>query len=175
LLAFDKERTEDNLQRVYGLGRIPWETSMRATLDPVKPEPRRPACKGGLRQLQRGKALEEMVFVDAHYLLALDGTGYFSSTAIHWDAGLAQHQRHGRVTYAPQRLGGALIHPDKRAVLPLLPEPLVKQDGPENKDGARNAAKRFVSQCRQHHPHGTGMGPADSLRSPAARAGRVPS
>ena len=43
LLAFDKERTEDNLQRVYGIGRIPCDTSMRETLDPVKPEHLRPA------------------------------------------------------------------------------------------------------------------------------------
>jgi hypothetical protein len=31
LLAFDKERTEDNLQRVYGIGRVPCDTSMRET------------------------------------------------------------------------------------------------------------------------------------------------
>ena len=35
------------------------------------------------RALQRGKAFEEMVFVEGHYLLALDGTGYFSSQQIH--------------------------------------------------------------------------------------------
>ena len=38
LLAFDKERTEGNLQRVYGIGRVPCDTSMREILDPVKPE-----------------------------------------------------------------------------------------------------------------------------------------
>ena len=38
LLAFDKERTEDNLPRVYGIGRVPCDTSMREILDPVKPE-----------------------------------------------------------------------------------------------------------------------------------------
>jgi hypothetical protein len=29
------------------------------------------------RQLQRGKALEAMTFLEGHYLLALDGTGVF--------------------------------------------------------------------------------------------------
>ena len=43
LLAFDKERTEDNLQRVYGIGRVPCDTSMRESLDPVEPEHLRPA------------------------------------------------------------------------------------------------------------------------------------
>ena len=45
LLAFDKERTEDNLQRVYGIGRVPCDTSMREILDPVEPESLRPVFK----------------------------------------------------------------------------------------------------------------------------------
>ena len=83
LLAFDKERTEDNLQRVYGIGRVPCDTSRRETLDPVEPEHLRPAFKGGFRGLQRGTVLEERVVVEGHYLLALDGTGYFSSNQMH--------------------------------------------------------------------------------------------
>lgn len=50
-------------------------------------------------------------------------------------------------------LGAALIHPDKREVIPLMPEPIVKQDGTTKNDGERNAAKRFVSNFRQDHPH----------------------
>ncbi len=83
LLAFDKERAEDNLPRVYGLERVPCATSMREILDPVEPESLRPAFQQVFRQLQRGKALEEMVCVAGHYLLALDGTGYFASQPIH--------------------------------------------------------------------------------------------
>ena len=63
LLAFDKVRAEDNLQSIYGIGRVPCDTSMREILDPVEPEHVRPAFKMVFRHLQRGKALEEMVFV----------------------------------------------------------------------------------------------------------------
>jgi len=56
---------------------------MRETLDPVSPESLRPSFKGVFRQLQRGKALEAMTFLEGHDLVALDGTGYFSSQAIH--------------------------------------------------------------------------------------------
>jgi len=83
LLAFDKERTEGNLHRVYGIARVPCDTAMREILDPIEPASLRPLFKRVFGALQRGKALEEMVFVDGHYLLALDGTGYFSSTQIH--------------------------------------------------------------------------------------------
>ena len=135
LLAFDKERTEGNLQRVYGIGRVPCDTSMREILDPVEPEHLRPAFKGVFRHLQRGKALEKMVFVQGHYLLGLDGTGYFSSNEIHCDSCLETHHRNGTVTYSHQMLGAALIHPDRREVIPLMPEPIVEQDGSEKNDG----------------------------------------
>src|SRR5215475_622147 len=73
LLAFDKVRAEANVQSIYGIGRVPCDTSMREILAPVAPEHVRPAFKMVFRHLQRGKALEEMVFVEGHYLLALDG------------------------------------------------------------------------------------------------------
>ena len=70
LLAFDRERTEGNLQPVYGIERVPCDTAMREILDPVDPESLRPLFKHVFRALQRGKALEDMVFVQDHYLLA---------------------------------------------------------------------------------------------------------
>ena len=50
-------------------------------------------------------------------------------------------------------LGAALIHPDQREVIPLMPEPIIKQDGTEKNDGERNAAKRLIAKLRQDHPH----------------------
>jgi Transposase DDE domain len=167
LLAFDKERTEDNLQRLYGIKRVPCDTSMREILDPVEPEALRPMFKQVFCQLQRGKALETMVFVQGHYLLALDGTGYFSSTQIHCASCLEQHHRNGTVTYAHQLLGAALIHPDKREVIPLMPEPIVKPDGARKNDCERNAAKRFLTKFRQDHPHLQVIVTEDSLSSNA--------
>jgi len=167
LLAFDQERTEGNLQRVYGIERVPCDTAMREILDPVEPESLRPLFKHVFRALQRGKALEEMVFVEGHYLLALDGTGYFSSNQIHCDACLETHHRNGTVTYRHQMLGAALIHPDQRAVIPLMPEPIIKQDGTEKNDCERNAAKRFITQLRQDHPHLKVIVTEDSLSSNA--------
>lgn len=167
LLAFDKERTEDNLQRIYGIKRVPCDTSMREILDPVEPEFLRPMFKQVFRQLQRGKALEAMVFVQGHYLLALDGTGYFSSTQIHCASCLEQHHRNGTVTYSHQLLGAALIHPEKREVIPLMPEPIVKPDGARKNDCERNAAKRFLTKFRQDHPHLQVIVTEDSLSSNA--------
>jgi len=153
LLDYDKQRADANLQTIYGIQCPPCDSSMREVLDPLAPESLRPSFKAAFRQLQRGQALEEMVFFTGCYLLALDGTGYFSSKKIHGQSCLEKHHRDGSTTYAHQMLGAALIHPDRREVIPLMPEPIVKQDGTEKNDGERNAAKRFMAKLRQDHPH----------------------
>lgn len=167
LLAFDKERVEGNLQTIYGIERAPCDTQMREIIDPVSPESLRPLFKGVFRQLQRGKALEEMMFLDGHYLLALDGTGYFSSKTIHCKSCLQQVHRDGSITYYHQMLGAAIIHPDFREVIPLMPEAMVKQDGTDKNDCERQAAKRFVAKLRQDHPHLKFIVTEDSLSSNA--------
>ena len=43
-------------------------------------------------------------------------------------------------------LGAAIIHPNRREVIPLMPEPIVKQDGSKKNDCERNAAKRFIEK-----------------------------
>src|SRR2546430_13191886 len=63
LLTFDKERVEGNLQTIYGIEHAPCDSYMRELIDPVSPESLRPAFTGVFRQLQRGKALEPMMFL----------------------------------------------------------------------------------------------------------------
>ena len=167
LLAFDKERAEGNLHTIYGIERVPCDTYMREILDPVSPKSLRPVFKSLFRQLQRGKALEEMVFLDGYYLLALDGTGYFSSTTIHCESCLQRVHRNGSITYYHQMLGAAIIHPDVRTVIPLMPEPIGTHDGTDKNDGERNAAKRFIVKLRQDHPHLKFIVTEDSLSSNA--------
>jgi hypothetical protein len=167
LLAFDKERVEGNLQTIYGIERAPCDTYMRELIDPVSPESLRPFFTGVFRQLQRGKALEPMMFLPGYYLLALDGTGYFSSKTIHCQSCLHKVHRNGSITYYHQLLGAAIIHPDFREVIPLMPEPIMKQDGTAKNDCERNAAKRFITKLRQDHPHLKFIVTEDSLSSNA--------
>jgi hypothetical protein len=98
LLAFDKERVEGNVQTIYGLERVPCDTHMRTILDPVSPKVLRPVFKSVFRQLQRGKALEPMTFLEGHDLVALDGTEYFSSQTIHCASCLHRVHRNGSIT-----------------------------------------------------------------------------
>lgn len=153
LLAFDERRHERNLHNLYGIGRVPSDTQMREILDPLDPEQLRPVFNKVFRELQRGKALEPLVFLDGCYLLLLDGTGYFSSQAIHCDACLQKTNKQTKeVTYQHQLLGAAIAHPDHREVIPLAPEPIVQQDGSRKNDCERNAARRLLRKIRKEHP-----------------------
>jgi hypothetical protein len=152
LLACDKQRVEDNLGTIYGIERVPCDTHRRERLDPVSPASLRPSFMSVFRPLQRGKALEEMVFLDGHYVLALDGTGYVSSQTMHCASCVHRVHRNGSITSLHQMLGAAIIHPDRREVIPLMPEPIVQHDGTDKNDGERHAAKRFVATLRQDHP-----------------------
>jgi hypothetical protein len=167
LLAFDKQRVEGNLTTIYGIQHVPCDTAMRESLDPVAPESLRPVFRNVFRQLQRGKVLEQMTFLDGHSLLALDGTGYFSSQTIHCDSCLQRVHRNGTITYYHQLLGAVLLHPECRDVIPLMPEPLMKHDGTGKNDCERNAAKRFITKLRRDHPHLQFIVTADRLSSNA--------
>jgi len=154
LLAFDARREEpENLHTVYGIEQIPCDTYMRTILDNSTPESLRPVYKEVFRQAQRGKVLEEYQFMGKYYLLSPDGTGYFASKKIHCQHCLQKKLRNGETLYHHYMLGAAIVHPEKKTVIPLMPEPIVKQDGEKKNDCERNAAKRFLTKLRQDHPH----------------------
>ena len=154
LLAFDERRVRgENLERVFGITQIPSDTQMRKIVDGVEPEAIRPLFKEVFGQLQRGKVLEEMVFMNGYYLVSADGTKYFTSHNVHCPNCLERtNSKNGATTYSHQLLGAAIVHPDRREVIPLAPEAIIKQDGQTKNDCERNAAKRFLVKLRQDHP-----------------------
>jgi len=155
LLAFDQRRQldEKNLQMIFGIQHVPCDTRLREILDPMDWEQLRPAFREVFSQLQSNKALQPFRFLNGAYLLALDGTQYFSSHQIHCDQCMEKHHADGKVTYHHQMLGAALVAPGRKEVIPLMPEPILKQDGETKNDCERNALKRFLPKFRQDHPH----------------------
>lgn len=155
LLAFDERRDDpsDNFRSIYGIDMVPSDSHMRTILDPILPDHLRPVFAAIFRELQRGKVLEDYVFLDGYYLLALDGTGYYSSNKICCNSCLVKHHRGGSVSYSHQLLGAAIVHPDLKEVIPLAPEPIVQQDGVVKNDCERNATRRWLKHFRQEHSH----------------------
>ena len=127
--GMDDEITKHNLTTLYGIQKAPCDTYLRERLDEVTPESIRKPFKSILAAVQRGKMLERFKFIDDSYLLSIDGTGYFYSDKVHCDQCCEKHHRDGSVSYYHQMLGAVLVHPDESCVLPLAPEPILRQDG----------------------------------------------
>jgi hypothetical protein len=127
---------------------------MRVILDPIDPDSLRPMFNDVFRKVQRSGELQPFVFHEGCYLLSLDGTEHFSSKRIHCDSCLERtNSKSGEVTYYHQMVGAVLVHPDQKQVVPLAPEPIVKQDGNNKNDCERNASKRVLEKIREEHPH----------------------
>ena len=157
LLQFDQDRfgelTQPNLKSLYGIRQAPSDTYLRERLDQIDPRHLRKAYTQLFHCLQRGKGLEGFDYLNGHYLLSIDGTGYFSSNEIHCDQCCEKHHRDGRVSYYHQLLGAVLVNPNCKEVFPLAPEPIMQQDGKRKNDCERNAAKRLLKDIRREHPH----------------------
>ena len=159
MLGFDTEAHADarlihNLRSLYRLDSVPSDTQMREVLDRVAPEALRPAFEALHRELQRGKGLEEFAGIDGRYVLAIDGTGSFCSTAVscpHW---LVKKRSKGTVTeYSHQAVAAAMVHPDKPGqALVVALEPITRADGAKKNDCERNAVKRLLDYLAEAFP-----------------------
>ena len=167
LLQFDQQRrdpiVEYNLHTLYGVEQVPCDTQLRTILDPVDPVYLRPAFKAVFAQAQRGKVLEDYVFFEGRYLMALDGTHFFASSAVSCPHCCVQKAGTEEERYYHQLLGAALVHPAHKEVLPLAPEPIVRTDGQTKNDCEHNAAKRLLAHTRREHPHLPLIAVADTL------------
>ena len=90
--------------------------------------------------------------MDDRHLMCLDGSGYFSSDAIHCPGCLTKTSANGHVRYEHQILQPVIVCPGIREVIPLAPEPIANTDGAQKQDCEINAAKRLIGKLRQTHP-----------------------
>lgn len=157
LLDFDKKRgdkfIQHNLNALYKVEKVPCDTSLRERLDLVNPVHLSQTFGEVFSALQRGKVLEDYPFYEGHYLIPLDGTGFFSSPDIHCESCCQKEHRDGSITYHHQMLSAVLVHPNHKEVFPFAPEAMIKQDGSKKNDCERNAAKRLLPRIRREHPH----------------------
>jgi len=156
LLAFQRRLEEttqlNNLKSLFAITDIPGDTQLRDTVDEVEPEQLEKIFIDFFRDLQRGKHLQQYQVLDDHYLIVLDGSQYFSSDKIACPGCLFSTTSQGRVRYYHQILQAALVHPDLRQVIPLVPEPIKNEDGNKKQDCEINASKRLIRKIRRDHP-----------------------
>lgn len=169
LLKFDENRHEahirHNLGTLYGVeGQAPCDTQMRTILDPVEPEEIGKGFNTLHRILQRTGALKEYKTMGALVIL-LDATGEYSSHNVSCPDCCTRTRSDGTVEHYHQLLAAVIAHPDKKTVLPLAPEPIIKQQNASKNDCELNAAKRLLPKIRALYPKRKIIIAADGLYS----------
>ncbi len=169
VLSFQRrmhDRFQDsNLKAMFAVENIPSDSALRQSLDNVPSQAIHPAFAMLLQRLQRGKQLAAYKLESGHYLVALDGSQYFSSTNIHCTSCLTHKSAKGSTRYSHQILQAVVLNPHMRQVLPLAPEPVANTDGNTKQDCEINAGKRIVGRIRRTHPKLKMLITADGLYS----------
>ena len=143
---------QNNLQTMFNVSDIPKDNQLRDIIDNVPSEELYPIFTDFFRLLQRGNHLQSYRILNEWYLIPIDGTQYFKSEEISCPCCLTKEHRNGTVSYSHQALCAAIVHPDKRQVFPLAPEPIKNTDGSKKQDCETNAGKRILQRIRNDHP-----------------------
>jgi hypothetical protein len=161
-----------NLETMFGVRLVPKESQMRERLDEVSAEAVRPVLPSLFEQIRRtGWAREWLNEISdgsnagTYYVMALDGSDYFSSQAISCKNCLVRKDRAGQLHYRHTVVAATLVKSGKRLILPIDAEFCSPQDGSEKQDCESNAAKRLIRRVRAEHPHLSFIVTADDLHS----------
>lgn len=144
------QKGRDNAASLFGIETIPCDNQIRALLDPV------PASKvfGVFRyvyeSLSKTGALSPYRCFEKGFLLALDGTEYFSSSKIHCSHCCHRTHQNGSTTYFHAAITPVLVAPGRAEIISLEPELITPQDGHEKQDCENAAAKRWITAHPRH-------------------------
>ena len=165
---FQRQFQANNLASTFGVQKIPCDSQLRDLLDRHDFAPVLATFADWIGRLQRFKWLQHFQIFDARYLITLDGSQYFSSERVKCKhcltattAGVTRHHH--------DILQAAIVHPDRRQVLPLAPEFIRNSDGRGGKyhkqDCEINASYRMLERLRGDYPRMAAIIVADSLYS----------
>lgn len=165
----EKKHHKSNLQTLFGIRKIPESTQLRTITNGVDSDYLSPFFDEYFYRLQRGKHLLQYQLFPELYLTSIDATDYFSSHATsckkclrtkptkkgeekRQDIQKENDDEEEGVRYAHKALQVAMMHPDMKQVIPLMPEEIRNTDGATKQDCEMNAAKRLIPKLRKAHP-----------------------
>jgi hypothetical protein len=145
----------NNAQTLLGVEQIPCDNQVRKLLDPLMPSSLDAVFVEVLEGLEQQRLLSPFRVLGDQLLVALDGTNYFSSQAIHCPNCLTRQLSNGQTLYYHAAITPVIVCPGYTPVIALPPEYLMAQDGHDKQDCERAAGKRWLAtHAKQVAPHG---------------------
>jgi hypothetical protein len=145
---------DNNMKHLFNTSSLPKESQVRDVLDTIDSENYRPVFNDLLAQARKDKQLEAFrlpLTPGGLFYVAVDGSQYHSSKKVNCESCLRKVHR-GVTTYQHQVLQGAIMNPDCRQVIPLMPEPVLNTDGNKKQDCEHSATLRFLDKLKADHP-----------------------
>ena len=133
----------NNVHTLLGVEQIPCDNQIRTLLDPIAPSGLDPVFLDVFERLEQHRMLAHFRDLDNQLLVALDGTNYFSSQAIHCHNCLTRQLTNGQTLSYHAAITPVIVCPGQSQVIALLPEYIMPQDGHAKQDCERAAGKRW--------------------------------
>jgi hypothetical protein len=172
----EKKHHKSNLQTLFDIKKIPESTQLRDIIDGVDGSTYfNYFFDEYFHRLQRGKHLLQFQLFPGLYYVPMDGTEYFGSYTVSCKKCLTTKSKKKAkgetledsdeaigdgdetdsktgIRYSHKAVQIAIVHPDMRQVIPLMPEEIYNTDGSTKQDCEMNAAKRLIPKLRKAHP-----------------------
>jgi hypothetical protein len=146
---------ENNACTLFGVEQIPCNNQVKNLLDPFMPSHLNGVYLEVFEGLEQHGMLSNFRVLSDQLLVALDGTQYHSSNAIHCQNCLRRQTSHGQTLYYHSAITPVIVCPGRSEVIALPPEFIMPQDGHDKQDCERVAGKRWIEQhAKQVAPHG---------------------
>jgi hypothetical protein len=142
--GMQEQTGRNNGASLFTMQSLPSDDQIRRTLDCVPPEQLFPVFTTCFDELVSSGNIREFKS-ELGYLIALDGTQYFSSGSIHCKNCLTKTDKKTReITYYHTAITPVLVKPGSEHVLSLVPEYIIPQDGSVKQDCEIKASKRLL-------------------------------
>jgi hypothetical protein len=144
--TLQQAKGQSNAQSLFQIEQIACDNHIRDTLDAVPPDKLFPLYDEVYQALRQAGLLENFRAVHQTFLIALDGTWYFSSQKIHCPQCCCLEHKSGDKTYYHSAVTPVIVAPGQPQAIPLRPEFITPQDGHTKQDCEIAAAKRWLEQ-----------------------------
>lgn len=150
-IRMEQAQGKNNANTLFGVHRIPSDAQIRNLLDPVAPAILFPLMAGIGDTLFEQGHLRNFRSIGGTYLVALDGTDFFSSKAVSCPCCTNITLKDGVVQHRHIALTPVMLAPGQENVIALPPEFVAPQDGHDKQDCELAAAGRWLAQHGAHY------------------------
>jgi hypothetical protein len=150
-IRMHKARGRDNAATLFGIRAIPCDNQIRKLLDPVPPESLFPFMADMAQELRQQGLLEAHRALDGRFLIALDGTDFFSSQKISCPNCSHSALANGKILHRHIAVTPVLVAPGQEQVIALPPQFVQPQDGHAKQDCELAAAGRWLDRWGAHY------------------------